>query len=62
MGIIHKAKKKPNGITKADKKARKSDDLLRRNFLADSPFTKCITDMTEIPVKGGKLYVSAIFD
>lgn len=62
MGMIHKAKKKPNGITKADKNARKSDDLLRRNFLTDSPFTKCITDMTEIPVKGGKLYVSAIFD
>lgn len=62
MGLIHKAKKKPNGITKADKNARKSDDLLRRNFLADAPFTKCVTDMTEIPVKGGKLYVSALFD
>lgn len=62
MGIIHKPKKKPNGITKADKKARKSDDLLQRNFLSDAPFTKCVTDMTEIPVKSGKLYVSAIFD
>ena len=62
MDIIHKPKKKPNGITKADKNARKSDDLLQRNFLADAPFTKCVTDMTEIPVKGGKLYVSAIFD
>ena len=62
MGIIHKPKKKPNGITKADKNARKSDDLLQRNFLADAPFTKCVTDMTEIPVRGGKLYVSAIFD
>ena len=62
MGIIQQPKKKPNGITKADKNARKSDDLLQRNFLADAPFTKCVTDMTEIPVKGGKLYVSAIFD
>ena len=59
---IHQPKKKPNGITKADKNARKSNDLLQRNFLADAPFTKCVTDMTEIPVKGGKLYVSAIFD
>ncbi len=40
----------------------KSDDLLQRNFRADSLFTKCITDMTEVPVKDGKLYVSAIFD
>ncbi len=28
MGIIHKPKKKPNGITKADENARKLDDLL----------------------------------
>ena len=42
MGIIHNQKKKPNGINQADKNARKSDDLLQRNFLADSPFTKCI--------------------
>ena len=62
MGLTHKTRRKPNGITKADKNARKSDDLLKRDFLADTPYTKCITDMTEIPVKGGKLYVSAIFD
>ncbi|MBQ7498972.1 MAG: IS3 family transposase, partial [Selenomonas sp.] len=61
MGLTHKTRRKPNGITKADKNARKSDDLLKRDFLADTPYTKCITDMTEIPVKGGKLYVSAIF-
>ena len=62
MGLTHKIRRKPNGITKADKNARKSDDLLKRDFLADTPYTKCITDMTEIPIKGGKLYVSAIFD
>ena len=62
MGLQHKKKHKPNGITKADREARKSDDLLMRNFKADKPFTKCVTDITEIPVKGGKLYVSAIFD
>jgi len=62
MGLKHKKKHKPNGITKSDREARKSDDLLKRNFKADEPFTKCVTDITEIPVKGGKLYVSAIFD
>lgn len=62
MGIKGKKKHKPNGITKADKEARKSDDLLKRNFFADNPFKKIVTDITEIPVKGGKLYVSAIFD
>ena len=62
MGLKHKKKHKPNVITKADREARKSDDLLKRNFKADEPFTKCVTDITQIPVKGGKLYVSAIFD
>ena len=28
IGISHRPKRKPNGITKADKEARKSDDLI----------------------------------
>ena len=60
--IIHKPKRKPNGITKADREARKSDDLLKRDFTADAPLQKCVTDITEIPAKDGKLYVSVIFD
>ena len=43
-------------------KARKSDDLLKRDFHAEGPLTKCVTDITEIKGKDGKLYVSAIFD
>ena len=62
IGLNHKPKRRPNGITKADKEARKSDDLLKRDFTAEKPLEKCITDMTEIKVSDGKLYVSAIFD
>ena len=62
IGLNHKPKRKPNGITKADKAARKSDDLLKRDFAANKPLEKCITDMTEIKVAGGNLYISAIFD
>ena len=62
MGLIHKPKRKPNGITKADKLAQKSDDLLKRDFSADAPLEKCVTDITEIKAKDGKLYVSVIFD
>lgn len=54
--------RKPNGITKADKEARKSDDLIKRDFTANKPLEKCITDMTEIKASDGKLYISAIFD
>ena len=62
INLIHKPKRKPNGITKADREARKSDDLLKRDFTADAPLKKCVTDITEIKAKDGKLYISAIFD
>lgn len=62
IGLSHRPKRKPNGITKADKEARKSDDLLKRDFNADKPFEKCVTDITEIKAFDGKLYVSALFD
>lgn len=60
--ISHHPRRKPNGITKEDREARKSGDLLKRNFQADEPLTKCVTDITEIKAKDGKLYVSAVFD
>ena len=62
IGLIHRPKRKPNGITKADREARKSDDLLKRDFSSKEPLKKCVTDITEISAKDGKLYVSAIFD
>lgn len=62
IGLTHKVRRKPNGITKADKESRKSDDLLKRDFKADKPCEKCVTDITEFKACDGKLYTSAIFD
>ena len=62
IGITHRPRRKPNGITKADREAMKSDDLLKREFKADKPCEKCVTDITEIKGKDGKLYTSVIFD
>ena len=62
IGLSHRPKHKPNGITQADQEARKSDDFLKRDFHADAPLEKCVTDITEIKASDGKLYVSAIFD
>ena len=62
LGVSHTPRRKPNGITKAEREARKSDDLLKRDFNAEKPCEKCVTDITEISAKDGKLYVSAIFD
>ena len=60
IGLTHHPKRKPNGITKADREAMKSDDLLKRDFCSDEPLKKCITDITEIKAKDGKLYTSDI--
>ena len=60
IGISHHPKRKPNGITKADREARKSDDLLKRDFHAEEPLTKCVTDITEMKGSDGKRYVSAL--
>lgn len=62
IGLSHRQKRKPNGITRADREAQKSDNLLHRDFTAEEPCKKCITDITEIKGKDGKLYVSGIFD
>lgn len=62
MGLIHRPKRRPNGITKADREAMMSDDLLKRDFKADLPLEKCVTDITEVKARDGKLYISAIFD
>jgi putative transposase len=62
IGLNHKPKRKPNGITKVEREARKSDDLIKRDFKSNKPLKKCVTDITEIKARDGKLYVSAIFD
>lgn len=62
IGLIHKPHRKPNGVTKADREARKSDDLLKRDFSAEEPLKKAVTDMSEVKGKDGKIYVSGIFD
>ena len=35
--LSHRPKRRPNGITKADREARKSDDLLKRDFTSEEP-------------------------
>ena len=55
IGLNYKPKRKPNGITKADREARKSEDFIKRDFRSDQPLEKCVTDRTEMKAKDGKL-------
>ena len=61
-GLSHRPERKPYGITKADREARRSDGLLKRDLTSAEPPRKCVTGITEIKTKDGRLYVSAIFD
>jgi len=59
--ILQKANK-PKGLTKQEKEAYKSDDLLQGDFEADEPGVKYVTDITQIQAKDGTVYISALFD
>ncbi len=61
-GLSHRPERRPNGLTKADRGARKSDDLLKKDFKSMEPLKKCVTDITGIKAKNGRLCVSAISD
>jgi transposase InsO family protein len=60
-GLLQK-RNKPKGLTKADKLARKSDNLLGGDFTACAPNQKTVTDITEWTACDGKVYQSGIFD
>lgn len=60
---IHKNKRLPNRLTKADMNAEKTENLIKGNFKANKPNEKWLTDITEIACKGGvKLYLCAVLD
>jgi transposase InsO family protein len=57
-----KKRPKPNGITKADAEAQKSENIIKQDFTAEKPNEKWLSDITEIPCADGKLYLAAILD
>ncbi|MFC3341375.1 DDE-type integrase/transposase/recombinase [Paenibacillus abyssi] len=61
-GLLKKAKRHPNGITREDAAAQKSENLSRRDFKSSVPNQKWLSDITEVPCSDGKLYLSAVLD
>ena len=51
--LVHRLKRGPKGLTKVDKNAQKSDNLLKRDFSSDKPLEKCVTDITNCKAKMG---------
>lgn len=60
-GWIHK-RRVPHGITKATTEAQEQENLIKQDFKADRPYTKLLTDITEVQCMDGKLYISPILD
>lgn len=61
-GITLPKKHNPNSLTKADKEAQKSENLIKQDFTAEKPNEKWLSDITEVPCLDGKLYVSPVLD
>ena len=61
MGLLHK-KRIPHGITKATTEVQEQENRIKRDFSADKPLKKVVSDITEIQCCDGKLYVSAVPD
>ena len=61
MGLIHR-KRRPHVITKATTEIQERENLIKRDFKAEKPLRKLLSDITEIQCYDGKLYLSAVFD
>ena len=60
-GLLHR-RRRPRGITKATTEIQDRENIIKRDFSADAPKKKFLTDITEIQCLDGKLYVSPIMD
>ena len=61
-GLLQK-RRRSKGLTRQDKNARAAADLLKRDFKAQTPASKLLTDITEIKgCRDGKLYLCGVLD
>ena len=62
MGLIYERKRRPKALTKATTEIHEKENLIRQDFSADKPYTKLLTDISQIQCIDGKLYISPIID
>ena len=61
MGLLHR-RRTPHGTTKATTEIQDRENLIKRDFKAEKPLQKLLSDITEIQCNDGKLYLSAVLD
>ena len=62
LNLIHERKRRPEGLTKATTEVQEEENLIKQDFTAGKPFTKLLTDISQIQCEDGKLYISPILD
>ena len=62
LNLIHERKRRPKGLTKSTTEVQEKENLIKQDFTADKPFTKLLTDISQIQCEDGKLYISPILD
>jgi transposase InsO family protein len=61
-GLLKKSPRHSCSLTKADADAQKVENLIHRDFTAEEPNRKWLTDITQIPCRDGKLYIAPVLD
>lgn len=63
QGLVARPKRRRGGLTKADRRARKAPDLVKRDFAPPPAVNqRWVSDLTEIPTGEGVLYLASILD
>ncbi len=60
--LVHKSRRSPDGLTKADKEAQSPENIIKQDFTAEQPCQKWLSDISQVPCKDGILYISPMQD
>lgn len=60
--LLHESHRSPDVLTKKDKKAEMSENIVNYDFIAKEANIKWLTDIAQAPCKDGKLYIAPVMD
>ena len=60
--LLHESRRSPDGLTKADKKADRPENIIQQDFMASEPDKKWLTDITQVQCNDGILYIAPVLD
>jgi len=61
-GWLHTPHRRPDGLTKSTTEIQEEENLIKKDFSSKQPFSKLLTDISQILCSDGKLYISPILD